>query len=995
MSAILEQAPHRRNTNTIYRGFDTGLRLRGRHRPSHTTGGHSEPGRVITKAERQKRLAESKSPSPETAAGPISSFAETGNKILAWLGKLTASDEGNARPVRETTQDLEDNTASHAALTALYHPGGSPGRQPVRLRGFIIFVILFLLVISPLYYLAEYFINGTSVEAACIPTTIYVPVTQISTITSTFSAFQPSLSTSDSNVAITTTSYSTIHSTSTMYRTVTVTTVPPGYPTASYVMTVTQTQTVSPMSTAPTIVSTESAAASTPTVTAPAYTSTTFSFVNAPITITSTSTFYSTVQVSYAPSIHPSYGGYGPSGWNTSSQAIVGPTVGSTAPASASEVVSTITATYYLGTDSSTTQTGTIHITTILTVHGTSTVTLSSFSTSFPYTPSPTTISSSSSTSRYASVASSSLSSVSAAPGSGTATFPLFTISTSSSNASTSASTYAPAPNTISSYGIGTAPLPALSSRTSSFSSANMTLNSESSSTTSTTLSSLVPGNTSTTQPSQLSSTTAAIVVPITTTLSFGSLTTFLKSTSTTIGLLGTSTQTVSSYFVWNGTTTYTSGQPATLTSKLPIVSTSGSANTTTSISSVHSTSTPSSTASGPITSGATPPSLSIPVSDSTGALSAISSELSGLTTSTQSSQATGTKSIGSTSSHPSSTTPSTSSTSMTTTSSTITSSASSTSRLAPSSSSAGLISTISAPTLSAYGSSSTIPSVSAASSVTSPPSISSSSTSSIATSTSTSSSSSSSSMTSTLQSTPQGHSQPAAVSSTTTQSSTSNNFPPSSASATPTACGESGPFTMTFDDLPSFTPNNLNQTDITQAPPMPNPYHHLKFSNGYVYAPLPNEPYLPASSPHLAVFLANGSGMRTGPGAGSENPGEIADGPYQSMSAFWFDAFSSFVGCDNSGPSDCTMVLTGYTWSPEAGREIPAYTQNMTVAPCPSLQGCVMQLINFPESFRGLSGLQMRAYVGQQERMFFVDNLALAWSNDTCAAGLERLRHQ
>jgi hypothetical protein len=173
-------------------------------------------------------------------------------------------------------------------------------------------------------------------------------------------------------------------------------------------------------------------------------------------------------------------------------------------------------------------------------------------------------------------------------------------------------------------------------------------------------------------------------------------------------------------------------------------------------------------------------------------------------------------------------------------------------------------------------------------------------------------------------------------------------------------------------------------------------PYHHLTFSNGYVYAPDPTVPYQPASSPHLAVFLANGTGMRaSSPNGGSVKPGEIGDGPYESMSAFWFDAFTAFLGCDDGGPDDCTMVFTGYTWSQTAGDEIATYSQNATLSACPGLKECQLQQMHFSDAFRGLSGLQIQAFVGNEQRMFFMDDLALGWSNSTCAAGLTRLRYQ
>ena len=210
------------------------------------------------------------------------------------------------------------------------------------------------------------------------------------------------------------------------------------------------------------------------------------------------------------------------------------------------------------------------------------------------------------------------------------------------------------------------------------------------------------------------------------------------------------------------------------------------------------------------------------------------------------------------------------------------------------------------------------------------------------------------------------------------------------------TGCGEQGSFSVDFDDLPFFWPTNPNTTDITQAPPVPNPYHHLSFSNGYVYAPQPSEPFTPVSPPHLAVFLANGTGMK----AGSLSPyalksGEIGDGTRGSLSAFWFDAHSAFLGCDNAGPDECELLILGYTWDLTSNQEILSYSQNASLPPCPNFKDCKLEQVNFPTSFRGLSGLQIQAYVDNQPRMFFMDNLDLAWTNKTCAAGKLRQSSQ
>ena len=119
--------------------------------------------------------------------------------------------------------------------------------------------------------------------------------------------------------------------------------------------------------------------------------------------------------------------------------------------------------------------------------------------------------------------------------------------------------------------------------------------------------------------------------------------------------------------------------------------------------------------------------------------------------------------------------------------------------------------------------------------------------------------------------------------------------------------------------------------------------------------------------------------------------PGEIGDGPRDSISAFWFDAYSAWLGCDNEGPEACTMVFQAYTWSKATNDEIVSYTQNATLPACPDFKDCHLQKVSFPRSFRSLTGLQIQSFVGGEERMFFMDNLALHWSDHSCAAGLQR----
>jgi len=72
-------------------------------------------------------------------------------------------------------------------------------------------------------------------------------------------------------------------------------------------------------------------------------------------------------------------------------------------------------------------------------------------------------------------------------------------------------------------------------------------------------------------------------------------------------------------------------------------------------------------------------------------------------------------------------------------------------------------------------------------------------------------------------------------------------------------------------------------------------------------------------------------------------------------------------------------------------------YGYNVEIPACKTLtsENCQLQKVEFPQSFRSLTGLQIQAFTGNQQRMFFMDDLAMAWSNNTCAAGLLRQSSQ
>ncbi|OJD15629.1 hypothetical protein AJ78_04121 [Emergomyces pasteurianus Ep9510] len=213
-----------------------------------------------------------------------------------------------------------------------------------------------------------------------------------------------------------------------------------------------------------------------------------------------------------------------------------------------------------------------------------------------------------------------------------------------------------------------------------------------------------------------------------------------------------------------------------------------------------------------------------------------------------------------------------------------------------------------------------------------------------------------------------------------------------STPSSIPTMCGESGEFTMDFDDLPRYSLSNNNTASF---PPIFNPYNHLFFSDGWSYGPPPTEPYPPASNPHIGIYVPDkNKDNRGSPYAGLLSGGEFGAGPRSSLNTFWFDAYSAYFGCDNgSANTTCAVTVSAVRYSTKTNAEEAAETRKFTLPPCPGYKNCTLSPLDFGDSFRGISGLQFSASVQDKPVILFVDDIKMNWYNNTCAAGLERLR--
>jgi hypothetical protein len=154
----------------------------------------------------------------------------------------------------------------------------------------------------------------------------------------------------------------------------------------------------------------------------------------------------------------------------------------------------------------------------------------------------------------------------------------------------------------------------------------------------------------------------------------------------------------------------------------------------------------------------------------------------------------------------------------------------------------------------------------------------------------------------------------------------------------------------------------------------------------------------VPQNGSHLAIYVPTASetnsSVSQSQDAGDVPDGSFGAGPRAYDNAYWFDAETLYVFCDN-GATDpaitCDVVVTGYRWDNATQSETVVATQHFPQPPCPGYRECQTNEIFLDPLFRGLSSLSFYAVVRGQQKLFFMDTVRLAWSNNTCEAGLRR----
>lgn len=129
---------------------------------------------------------------------------------------------------------------------------------------------------------------------------------------------------------------------------------------------------------------------------------------------------------------------------------------------------------------------------------------------------------------------------------------------------------------------------------------------------------------------------------------------------------------------------------------------------------------------------------------------------------------------------------------------------------------------------------------------------------------------------------------------------------------------------------------------------------------------------------------------------AGNLLPGEIGAESRASVNASWLNTYSAFFRCDDDGPTDCIMQIPGYQYDPSTDEEVLKAQENATIPTCHGFKNCHLTLVTFSGQFRNLSGIQFEAFInGTGPQVFMMDILAMGRVNNTCSAGILRIRNR
>jgi hypothetical protein len=117
---------------------------------------------------------------------------------------------------------------------------------------------------------------------------------------------------------------------------------------------------------------------------------------------------------------------------------------------------------------------------------------------------------------------------------------------------------------------------------------------------------------------------------------------------------------------------------------------------------------------------------------------------------------------------------------------------------------------------------------------------------------------------------------------------------------------------------------------------------------------------------------------------------GDIGNADHGALGCFSFNVYGASFGCDSTGP-DCVFAFTGYKYSNATGLPTSIASETASISACPALKDCQLSPINLDSTFQNLDIIRINVTVAGQPKMWWMDNLRMGWTDNSCSSGLCR----
>ncbi len=120
---------------------------------------------------------------------------------------------------------------------------------------------------------------------------------------------------------------------------------------------------------------------------------------------------------------------------------------------------------------------------------------------------------------------------------------------------------------------------------------------------------------------------------------------------------------------------------------------------------------------------------------------------------------------------------------------------------------------------------------------------------------------------------------------------------------------------------------------------------------------------------------------------------GDIGNGDHGATGCFSFNITGASFGCDSEGPA-CDFSFTGFRYNSTTGLTSAITQQQVIVPSCPALANCTLTPVTLDQTFQDIDSVRINVTVSSEPKIWWMDDIQLGWTNNTCTAGTCRSNH-